>query len=391
MSLYLDPSRGDSDAIAYAIGDEVVRVASAHLLSRALDDNPDENLVVIGADCDLAGALAIANEYRMRRPALGVVLLRQRIDVTIMSQALQAGVREVVLVEDLQGLSQACRRSREISARQLGTVAETGEGTVVTVFSSKGGCGKTTIAINMAVALVANLKQSVILVDLDLQFGDVGITLGLSSRPNIGDGVAMLDDLDATSLKSLIQHHSSGVDCLLAPLSPAEVEGIPAELITQMIQVLRGMYDYIVIDSPPAFSDTILAALDLSDTYILVATPDIPALKNLRITLDTFDDLGYPRSAWQVVLNRGDVKNGLEMQDIEDALGTNVHLVIPQSSDVSKTANRGVPIVTVEPSHGVSKAMVKLARMQRGLAEEAVGARATARNKRSRGLFRGKA
>lgn len=390
MSLYLDPSRGDSDAIAYAIGDEVIRVASTHLLSRAIDDNPDENLVVIGVDCDLAGALAIANEYRMRRPALGVVLLRQRVDVTIMSQALQAGVREVVLVEDLQGLSQACRRSREISARQLGTVAETGEGTVVTVFSSKGGCGKTTIAINMAVALTANLKQSVVLVDLDLQFGDVGITLGLPSRPNIADGVAMLNDLDTTSLKSLIQPHSSGVDCLLAPLSPAEVEGIPSELVSQMIKVLRGMYDYIVIDSPPAFSDTILAALDLSDTYILVATPDIPALKNLRITLDTFDDLGYPRTAWQVVLNRGDVKNGLEMQDIEDALGTNIHLVIPQSADVSKTANRGVPIVTVEPSHGVSKAMVKLARMQRGLADEAVGVKAVGRNKRSRGLFRSK-
>lgn len=387
MSLYFDATRGDSDSIAYAIGDNVTRVASAHLLSRALDDNPDENLVVIGADCDLTSALAIANEYRMRRPALGVILLRHRIDVSIMTQALQSGIREVVLSEDLETLASACRRSREISARQTGDVTETGEGTVVTVFSSKGGCGKTTIAINLSVALAENLKRSVILVDLDLQFGDIGITMGLPSRPNIVDGVSMLGSLDAAALRSLIQHHSSGVDCLLAPLAPAEAENIPAELVSQVIHQLRSMYDYIVIDSPPAFSDTILAALDLSDTYVLVATPDIPALKNLRITLDTFDDLGYPRSAWQIVLNRGDVKNGLELQDIEEALGTQVHVVVPQSSDVSKTANRGVPIMLVEPSHGVSRAILSLARMQRGLAGEVVGARSATR-KRNKGIFR---
>lgn len=389
MALFLDTSRGDSDAVAYAIGDDVVRVASAHLLGRAIDDNPDENLVVISADVELPSALAVANEYRMRKPALGVVLLRHRIDVSVMAQALQAGVREVVVADDLQALAQACKRSREISARQSGVISETGQGTVVTAFSSKGGCGKTTIAINVAVAL-AQLKRSVVLVDLDLQFGDVGITLGLSSRPNVADAIPMLGDLDPAAVRSLVQHHDSGVDCLLAPISPAEVEGIPAQLVTELIEILRTMYDYVVIDSPPAFSDTILAALDLSDTYILATTPDIPALKNLRITLDTFDELGYPRSAWQVVLNRGDVKNGLELSDIEDALGSNIHLVIPQSSDVSKTANRGVPIVTAEPNHPVSRALVQLAKMQRGLEAEAVGSRSKS-GKRNRGIFRGKA
>lgn len=385
MALFLDPSRGDSDVVAYAIGDDVMRVASAHLLSRAIDDNPDENLVVISADVELPSALAIANDYRMRRPALGVVLLRHRIDVSIMAQALQAGVREVVVTDDLQALALACKRSREISERQSGIASETGQGTVVTAFSSKGGCGKTTIAINVAVALASELKRRVVLVDLDLQFGDVGITLGLLSRPNIADALPMLGELDANGLRSLIQHHESGVDCLLAPISPAEVEGIPAQLITEMIQVLRTMYDYIVIDSPPAFSDTILAALDLSDTYILATTPDIPALKNLRITLDTFDELGYPRSAWQIVLNRGDVKNGLELADIEEALGSNIHLVIPQSSEVSKTANRGVPIVTAEPNHPVSKALIQLAKMQRGLEAETVGSRSRG-GKRQKGF-----
>ncbi len=386
MALFLDTSRGDSDATAYAIGDDVVRVASAHLLNRAVEDNPDEALVVIDADYDLAGALAIASDYRIRRPSLGVVLLRRRIDVALIAQALQAGVREVVTVDDLPAIAAACKRSREVSALQLGITPSVGQGQIVTVFSSKGGCGKTTLAINLAVALSAVEKRKTILVDLDLQFGDVGISLALPGAPTIAEALPMQGQLDAIGVASLIHHHASGLDCLLAPMTPEEVESIPGALVTEMLQVLRNEYDYVIIDSPPAFTDTVLAALDLSDTYILVTTPDIPALKNLRITLDTFDELGYPRSAWQLVLNRGDEMNGLESGDIETALGANVHLVIPQSSDVSRAGNRGVPIVTDNPKHPVALALQKLASMQRGLDAERVGAGDV--RQRKTGLFR---
>lgn len=388
MALFLDSSRGDSDATAFAIGDDVVRVASAHLLTRALEDHPDETLVVIDADYDLAAALAVASEYRTRRPSLGVVLLRRRIDVSLMAQALQAGVREVVAADDLQAIAAACKRSREVSARQLGKTEAVGEGTIVTVFSSKGGCGKTTISINLAAALAVIEKKKVVLVDLDLQFGDIGISLGLPSSPTIANAINMAGQLDAQAVGSLVHHHASGVDCLLAPMTPEEVERIPGSLITEILQVLRREYDYVVIDSPPAFTDTVLAALDLSDTYVLVTTPDIPALKNLRITLDTFDELGYPRSAWQIVLNRGDVLNGLELSDIESALGSNVHLVIPQSFDVNRAGNRGVPIVDDAPKHAVSQAIVKLASMQRGLDGQHVGSIDTRKPKASNSFWR---
>lgn len=387
MALFLDTSRGDSDATAYAIGDDVVRVASAHLLTRALEDKPDEMLVVIDADYDLASALAVASDYRTRRPSLGVVLLRRRIDVSLMAQALQAGVREVVAADDLQAIAAACKRSRDVSARQLGTTAAVGQGTIITVFSSKGGCGKTTLSLNLAVALTAIEKRKTILVDLDLQFGDVGISLSMPSSPTIANAIPMAGKLDATGIASLVHHHPSGLDLLLAPMTPEEVERIPGSLITEILQLLRSEYECVVIDSPPAFTDTVLAALDLSDTYVLVTTPDIPAIKNLRITLDTFDELGYPRSAWQVILNRGDEMNGLELSDIEAALGSNVHLVIPQSFDVSRTGNRGVPIVDDLPKHPVSQAIIKLANMQRGLEGERVGAIDT-RKQRSNGFFR---
>ena len=388
MALFLDTSRGDSDATAFAIGDDVVRVASAHLLTRALEDKPEEMLVVIDADYDLASALTVASEYRTRRPSLGVVLLRRRIDVSIMSQALQSGVREVVAADDLQAIAAACKRSRDVSARQLGTTVAVGQGTIITVFSSKGGCGKTTISLNLAVALAATEKRKTILVDLDLQFGDVGISLGLPSTPTIANAISMAGQLDAAGVQSLVHHHPSGLDCLLAPMTPEEVERIPGSLITEILQLLRSEYECIVIDSPPAFTDTVLAALDLSDTYVLVTTPDIPALKNLRITLDTFDELGYPRSAWQVVLNRGDEMNGLELEDVESALGSNVHLVIPQSFDVSRTGNRGVPIVDDLPKHPVSQALQKLANMQRGLDGQHVGATDTRKQRPTGGFFR---
>ena len=183
-----------------------------------------------------------------------------------MTQALQAGVREVVPAEDLQALAAACRRSREVSAHQAGKAVEAGQGTVISVFSSKGGCGKTTVSINLAVALHTVYKKSAVLVDLDLQFGDIGIALGLPARPTIADAIPMVGNMDLTGISSLMHHHPSGVDCLLAPMTPAEVEGIPAMLITELLQLLRSEYDYVIIDSPPAFTDTVLAALDLSDT-----------------------------------------------------------------------------------------------------------------------------
>lgn len=368
MAIFLDTSRGESDSIAFAIGGDVTRVATPHLMSRALEDDPEEILAVIGPDAELGVALQLVHEFRMQRPILGFILMRRRIDVSVMTQALQAGVREVVQGDDLQALSQACRRSREVSARQArkAVVNETGLATVITVFSSKGGCGKTTVATNLAMSLATTHKKRTCLVDL-VQVGDVGIALQLDNGHNIADAIAMEGKVDSTGLASIVTHHASGLDCLLAPPDPTVAERVSGRLVTEILTALRTMYDYVVIDSPSVFTDAILAALDVTDTFVLVTTPDVAALKNLRMTLDTFDELGYPRTAWQIVLNRGNSDVGLSMNDVEEALGAPVGFIIPSSAAVSKAGNRGVSILQDEPNHPVSLAVAKIARAQRGI------------------------
>jgi len=231
------------------------------------------------------------------------------------------------------------------------------EGRVITVFAAKGGCGKTTVATNLAVALAAGGTRSVCLVDLDMSFGDVAIAMQLFPTRSIADAVAMRDKLDEAGVRSLLTPHSPGLDTLLAPLEPGDAEKIPTAVVSEVLSVLRRSYDFVVVDTPPDFKDWVLAALDLSDVYVLLATLDVPALKNLRLTLDMLDLLGYPRESWQIVLNRSDSKVGLHLADVEKTLKVPIAAQIPSSRAVSMSINRGVPLVLEQPNHPVSAAI----------------------------------
>lgn len=372
MAVFLDTTHTNTESVLYAIGPGTVKVGTLHLLARALDDDPDENLVVIDAEAPLAPAIALLSEYRFRRPALGIVLMRSRIDVSVMTKALAAGVREVVQADDLQALAEACRTSRETTAKFLNKplATESGTGNVISVFSSKGGCGKTTLATNIAIALATRFHRKVCIVDLVLQAGDVGVALHLDNTHSIADAAAMENTLDATGINTLLVKHPSGVDCLLAPADPAMADRVNGHLVSEVLQTLKRTYDHIIIDMPTSFTDTTLPALDMSDTYILITTPDITSLKNLRLAIDTFDALGYPRSTWQIVLNRSNSDVGLAREDVEAALGAKVAFDVPSSAAVSKAGNRGVAIVSDEPDHPVSRAIIDIAAHQRGVGAE---------------------
>jgi pilus assembly protein CpaE len=148
---------------------------------------------------------------------------------------------------------------------------------------------------------------------------------------------------------------------MLAPLQPAVAEEVSRDLVADLIQYARGMFDYVVIDTPPHFNDVVLAALDASHLYVLVATPDLPALKNLRVTLDMFEMLDYRRDHRVVVLNRADAKVGLTAADIERVIRVPIAAHVPSSRDVPIAVNKGVPIVLDNPGHAVSAAIRELA------------------------------
>ncbi len=362
MTLILDSDRNSAATYSFAVPGAPHVVGSWPALTKELLDRPEVTLVVIGADMPLDAALAFAEQQRLARPGLGVVLLRRRIDVSVLSASLRAGVREVVAPDDTAALADACRRSLEVSERasqSRGRDAATSEGKIVTVFAAKGGCGKTTVATNLAVTIAAG-GRTVCLVDLDLAFGDVGIALQLFPTRSIVDAVAMQHTLDEAGVRSLLTTHSSGVETLLAPLEPKDAERIPTAVVTEVLTVLRRMFDVVVIDTPPDFKDWVLAALDLSDAHVLLATLDIPALKNLRLTLDMLDVLGYPRERWHVVLNRSDSKVGLDVHDVEKTISVPLAAQLPSSRAVSESINRGVPLAASQPNHPVSRALREL-------------------------------
>jgi len=346
----------------FAVGDQVQQVETAQLVTRALATDVSEMLVVVGPDIDTQAACDLAAQVRLERPGVGVVLLRRRPEIAVLAQALRSGIREVVPAEDLTALADACRRSLELSMALAGAGAGGGarNGRVVTVFSAKGGVGKTTIATNLGVYL-ASTGSRVLLVDLDLAFGDVAISLQLSPSRSTSDLIAMSDRLDAQGLASAVTHHDSGLDTLCAPDSPSDADQIPVATTAQLLHVARGMYDFVIVDTPPAFSEHVLAAFDVTDVSILIATMDVPAVKNLRLVLDTMDQLGYPRESRVIVLNRSDVKVGLKTADIEAVTHHSVAACIPNSLDVPASTNRGVAIVLDEPEHPVSVALRTLA------------------------------
>jgi pilus assembly protein CpaE len=352
-------------ALHSALGEAVI-TTSLDQLRHYLDNLPDEDTVVLGPSVDLASAIRLAETMRVLRPSLGVVLVRQRIDTAVLAEAIRAGVREVVDARDLSGLNVAVQRSQLLTAALHQQQAPDGEqvrpnaaprGKVITVFSAKGGCGKTTLATNMAAVLADGGRREVCLVDLDLAFGDVAIALQLFPAHTIADAVPLGADVDFTALQSLLTPHSPGLTTLVAPVEPGSAESIPASLIGHILEVLRDHFDYVVVDTPPAFDDQVLTAFDLSDVVALIATLDIPALKNLKLTLETMELLNYPRDRWRIVLNRSDSKVGLAISEVEKTLRTTIAVQIPSSRDVPAAINRGVPIVLDDPKHPVSIAI----------------------------------
>ncbi|GIJ50853.1 transcriptional regulator [Virgisporangium aliadipatigenens] len=368
MILYFEPQPDRAREYAALLGKEVRPTASLGAITELVNADKTAQLVLLGSGVVLPDALNFAKQMRMIRPSLGVVLLRDHLDVTDLAEALRAGIREVVLPGDVVAVREALARSLEVS-RQLGGAMGTAApaparptaGRLITVFAGKGGCGKSTMATNLAVALAGNGAHSVLLMDLDLSFGDVAIMLQLAPERSMVDAVGMTGRLDETGLRSLLTPFAPGVDALLAPAGPADGERVNRDLVSEIIKTARKVFDFIVVDTPPFFSDQVLAALDVTDHYILLATPDIPSLKNLRLTMDMFDLLEYPKDERIVVLNRADSHVGLTPADIERVVRAPIQANVPSTRDVPVSINQGVPLMVKDEAHPVSKAIKDLA------------------------------
>ncbi|MFM7030404.1 MAG: CpaE family protein [Micrococcales bacterium] len=364
MTVVLTESVASAERFKLTLGNDIAVIPTPRELLDHLEQHENEQLVVVAPEVPLTVAFELAKHYRAARPSLGVILVRNRLEVAILTQAMQAGIREVVAADDAAELLAASRRSSQVSnvfTDKQPEMVSGNRGKMVLVFSAKGGCGKTTLSTNLAEALAADSSKSVCLVDFDLQFGDVAVALQIDPAKTISDAIRMQHSLDLQGIRSLVTAHKPNLHVLLAPLDPSDVEFITPDLAQKILRGLKETYDYVVVDCPPAFTEVILRAFDMADRYLLLTTLDTPSLKNLKVTLGTLQALGMPRSKWNVVVNRSTAKSGVTITDVQNTIGLDIFATIPESDAVPLATNQGKTVIEANPKNQVAKSVREVA------------------------------
>jgi pilus assembly protein CpaE len=396
MILVIDPDARFAKRVTKTVGARArVLTVDAQIVEQTLaGSGRGADMVLVGPRVDPGTALDIAQRVQETSPEVSVVFVADGFTATQMQAALRAGVRDILPVEYendhlLETVERAQSISRHLASRGGGGGAESRrpeDSTVVTVFSSKGGVGKSFVAANLAITLAKRCGEPVALVDLDLQFGDLAIMLQLFPARTMYDAAQNTAHLDGEAMQGYLARHSSNVHLLAAPFEPGLAETIPAEAVGDIIRVLRQSFRYVVIDSPAAFTDHIVAALDESDAIALLTSMDVPSIKNLKLAMQTLELLGIARERIRLVLNRADSEVGLRVQDVEKTLQTTVDVTIPSGREVPLSINRGVPLVTEVQYSPVVAALEQLAASIARGNEQPVAAGAV--SKRSRLLRR---
>jgi pilus assembly protein CpaE len=282
--------------------------------------------------------------------------------------ALAAGVRGLLVKSsDDEAIRTTIGRALVAAERHLGgdvvtPVRQTtvSRARVTTVLSPKGGAGKTVLSTNLAVGLASVAPRGVVLVDLDLQFGDVAYALGLKPRHTIYDAVAGTGPLDITTLKVFLTHHVSDLYVLCAPDEPHRGEMVSVEVVQQIITLLASEFDHVVVDTAAGLSEHTLATLDLSTDVVFLADMDVPSVRHLNKVIRAFDRLGMKKAKRHFLLNRADARVGLSMLQVATQAGLAVDLEIPLSKQVPVTLNEGMPIILSDPKSPVSRKIWEL-------------------------------
>jgi pilus assembly protein CpaE len=274
----------------------------------------------------------------------------------IVEMGLSVGASDViVLPQSVETLMFALHKASRTNG------AETGAGEIVTIFSPKGGSGKTALATNVAV-VAAQSSLRTLLVDLDLQFGDAALALGVSPRATIADLAGSHGEVDAEKLSAFISKEArTGLSLLPAPKRPEEAQMIGQAELAGILDAARGAYDAVVIDTGPTFDGAMLAALDRTDRLLLVCNPEITSLKNVRIGLETLERLKFPRDRVLVVANRLGAAGGVSRKEIEEALETEIDFDLPDDAAVPTAVNRAMPAALMDKESRFSRAVAKLA------------------------------
>jgi pilus assembly protein CpaE len=322
-------------------------------------------VVVFGPGLANDTGLAQAQRLSRQHPEMGVVLVAETLSLELMKQALRAGVRDALELDtDDAALRQAIDRVGDslVSSRTAPGTGPVELGRVIVTFSTKGGVGKSILATNLAVALAMRSSKQVAIVDGDLQFGDVAVLLGIPPTHTTTDAAAAIDQADVSLMDSfLATHPATGLRVLPAPVEPSAADSISPEQMLGIVRMLRTMCAFVIVDMPPHFDDVVLALLEEADDVFLVASMDIPSIKNLKVGIQTLGLLSLAGPKLRLVLNRANSKVNLDIADVERAIGLTVQFRIPSDVAVPQAVNRGVPAILDKPRSPASIALGEIA------------------------------
>jgi pilus assembly protein CpaE len=356
---------------------EVVGAAASGAEALKLAAQLSPGVVLMDINMPDMDGITATERLSVEAPDAAVVMMSVQGEADYLRRSMLAGAREFLVKpfssdELTASIRQVYTREQEKQSRRAttpvlvpGAPSSVGDkdGQIVAIFSPKGGVGRTTIAVNMAIAAATELGQSVCLMDASFQFGDVGVLLNLDPKnKSIADLVPELEAGPLESLDTFVINHSSGIRVLLAPPTPEMAELITPMVVKRVLEGLRKDHDLVVVDCTSWFNETTLAILDAADVVLTVLSLEITSIKNMRLFLEVADQLGYEQSKVKLVLNRADSSLGIRVTDVENSIGRKVeHTIVSDGRSVVYALNRGVPFFLSNRETQVSLDILRLA------------------------------
>lgn len=325
------------------------------------------DIVLMDINMPVVDGIKATEEITLNVPEATVVIMSVQGEMEYVKKAMSAGARNFLTKPfDTDELVRTIINTFETEAKRrekarVPAYQEEVKSKVITVFSTKGGVGKTTIASNLAVSIARTTRKKVALIDLDLQFGDIAIMLNVSVKNTISDLIKEINQLDRELMEEYLVTHFSGVQVLPAPIKPEYAEYITGNHVEKIINTLRDNYHYIIIDTSANFHETVLTTLDMSDRILFISTLDLPTIKNVKAGMDVMEALNYPPDKINVVLNKASEQYGIKYKDFENTLRHPIWSYIPEDSQtVITSANKGFPFVMTRAETKVAKAIMDI-------------------------------
>ncbi len=343
-------------------------------------ESGDVRLILIGPSYTVDPAMEEIRNLHNQDPSLVLMLVAEEVTADLLRKGMRAGVSDVIeapLDEEKieaaieQFAHDVLRRKTSAGVPEAPTPSDRGQ--IITVFSAKGGSGKTVLATNLALLLTRIPDTKVCLVDADLQFGDVCLVLQLEPRYTMVNASHELHKLDGELLDSLLTEHPSGLKVLAAPLEPAFADDITTAGLMQMLDVLRENYDYVVVDTASMLDELILSLVEKSDHVMMLVDMDLPSVKNAKLALETLRLLKFSTSNIKMIMNRSNSKSKLDNKEIQGALKMEISAAIPSDAMVAASVNEGRPVVETDPKSKVAKGFEDAAELVAGKIPEPAG------------------